>query len=290
MSYIEKPFLQTTLDNNTNRIKLITSKKKLPINFRYTRNQFCSFQKYVDHRPNPFRPLKNSISNTNLFNYPIQKEKYISCYKYIDKSKLHPLITRNDLIKYLKSDSILLRHKTPCNSCSKINEGNYGRNYYSIIKKSFPFIKGNFTGKLNKFYTRYKTPTNSRNQANKLKYKFLENINKEFNNTYNTEEKNISNNQMFKRINSDNTININKNNNKNDVNIKEERKNEKEEEFDINKFIKKNENKESKIISRNASSNYFYRPIIRKRFHKTQIFDHCKPFLVDEFKEYGGYK
>lgn len=27
----------------------------------------------------------------------------------------------------------------------------------------------------------------------------------------------------------------------------------------------------------------------RRRFHKTQIFNNYKPFLVDDFKDYGEY-
>ena len=268
MSYFQKPHFQTSLDNNM--IKYITPKNKSLINFRYTRSQFCPFQKYVDHRPNPYRPLTKSSSSSNLFNHPIEKEKYISCYKFMDKKKLYPLVTRNDLLKYFKRDGTLLLHKIPCHSCNKINQGNYGRNYYSIIKKSFPFIKGNFVGDLNQFFPRYKTPISSRNLTNKIKNKFFQDISNKYNNNYTTEEKNTDKN-TFRKIY--------------DMEQKEERKNEKE-----NEVINKNENRRYIFLSRNASSNYFYRPVIRKSFHKTQIFDHCKPYLVDEFKEYGDYK
>ena len=285
MSYFEKQF-QTSLDNNIT--KRITPKNK-NLTFRKTRylkQQFCPFQKYVDHRPNPYRPLTKSSSNVNLFNHPIQKEKYISCYKFIDRNKLYPLITRNDLSKYFKNDSILLKHKKPCYSCNKINEGNYGRNYYSVFKKSFPFVKGNFCGEIKKFVPRYNTPAHSRNQVNKIKDRFFQEITNKYNNNYTTEDTYRTKN-MFKNIYDMEKKEEQKEEHKEEQ--KEEQKNEKEE-FNLNEFLKKNENKKFNVISRNSTSSYFYRPMTRKRFHKTQIFDNCKPFLVDEFKEYGEYK
>jgi hypothetical protein len=284
MSLAQNAHFQTSLDNNAIKYEIQSMKNRTPLNFRYTNKQFCPFQKFVDHRPNPYRPLSKTNSDVNFFNHPIEKEKYISCYKFVNNRRLYPLVTRSDLAKYLKLDGTLLRHQTPCNSCNKINGGNYGRNYYSLIKKSFPFIKGNFCGNLTKFIPRYNTPSNSRNLTNRFKKKFLRNSHDDYfnsninnkNNNYSTEEKNIRSKSVIKKIY--------------EKNKKEEKKNEEDNDFNLTKFLKNNDNQRFKYLSRNSQSNYFYRPVIRKSFHKTQIFNHAKPFLVDEFKEYGGYK
>lgn len=278
MSSDQNPHFQTMLDNNATKYVIPSMKNRTPLNFRYTNKQFCPFQKFVDHRPYPYRPLSKTNSDVNFFNHPIEREKYISCYKFYNNKRLYPLVSRSDLAKYLRLDGTLLKHQTPCNSCNKINKGNYGRNYYSLIKKSFPFIQGNFTGNLTKFIPRHNTPSNSRNLTNRLKNKFFRNVSEDYCvNNYNTEEKNIGGKNAFKKIY--------------DKNKKEEKKNEeKDDDFNLNKFIKDDETQRFKYLSRNSQSNYFYRPVIRKTFHKTQIFNHAKPFLVDEFKEYGGYK
>lgn len=260
-------YLQNYLQNNNIR-NYMTQKNSGFINFKKIKSQFCPFQRFVDHRPNPYRPVESC--NLNVFNYPTEKEKFVSCYKFIDKRKLHPLITREDLVKYMRQDSAILRHRNPCNSCIKINSGNYGSNYYSIFKKSFPFIKGNFCGNLTKYIPRYNTPINSRNVGQKFKYKFTDNKN------YSTEEKNIKNMNVLTR-----TCNVNQ---------MEERKNDKNDGNKLNELLKKSEGIRLKFLSRNNSINYFYRPMTRRSFHKTQIFNHCKPFLVDEFRAYAENK
>ena len=61
-----------------------------------------------------------------------------------------------------------------------------------------------------------------------------------------------------------------------------------------NEFIKnlryenkvKNENKLSKDICRFYNSCFCFRPKVNKKFHKTQIFNLYKPFLVDDFQEF----
>ena len=45
--------------------------------YRYTKNHFCPFQRYVEHRPNPYRPLSKTNSYLNQFNFPIEKDKFI---------------------------------------------------------------------------------------------------------------------------------------------------------------------------------------------------------------------
>ncbi len=267
-----------------NKIQYLTPRNnsKLNLYLRYTRNQFCPFQRFVDHRPNPYRPSSSTPSSIKKFIYPTDKEKYISCYKFIDKKKLYPLITRQDLSKYFNLDGILLKHNKPCFSCKKINQGNYGKNYYALVKKSFPFIKGNFSGNITKFLPKNITPTSSRNLTNNLRNRFIENIHY----NYNTEDTNAN---AYTFRNAYNKEQKEQKEEQKQEEQKEEGENENKDKDNFVPFSKKDDNPKVKLLIRNNSSSFFNRPIFR-RFHKTQIFNRCKPFLVDEFKEYADYK
>ena len=225
--------------------------KSNSIYFRDTIKQFCPHQRYVDHRPYPYRPFVKP-TNFNYFNSPTEKDSFIPCFKNYPKRELLPLVTRQDLAKYLKNNGKLISHKRPCNSCSRINYGNYGRNYYTIEHKSFPFINGNFTGTnfriINGFSTLYQA-RNDRKRRLPYKIKDYDNnqTNGEFNNEYYENQKNYSENK--------NQSNINRNN-----------------------FYK------TEYFRSGATPNY------KRRFNKTQIFNHYKPFMVDDFKEFADYE
>ena len=237
--------------------RYLTPKNETSYN-RYTKNYFCPFQRYVEHRPNPYRPLSRTNSCKNRFNFPIEKEKFISCYKFMDRRKLYPLITRDDLSKYIKFNTTLFKHKKPCGPCKNINQGNYGQNYYSINKRSFPFVNGNFCGNLVKFTPRINEQnSHSRNNSKKIRYKLIEKMPMDY-----TEDK-------YKSV--QNVKNIFDKTPKNNM---EEMKNEHCEGF--------------QILSRNNSNSYFIRNT-KTGFHKTQIFNNLKPFLVDEYKAFAEY-
>ena len=276
-----KPKYQISTDNGFYKYHL-TSRNKTPMNFRDTSSQFCPHQKFVDHRPYPFRSFLKSTSNFNYFNCPVKSENFIPCYKAMNKRKCLPLITRQDLAKYFKFNGTLLKHIRPCTSCIKINKGNYGRNYSTVNQKRFPFIDGNFVGSGPGIIPRYKTPLNSRNKNNHFRYRLSSSKG-----AYNNEAFTNINNNMSSNTELDNTYNNYMINNK-----KEERKNEEMDKFEeIDDNVGNNETKGLKIISTNFSNNMtFYQPLKRKKFHKTQIFNHYKPYLVDEFKEYAEYK
>ena len=268
---------QTSTENTYYKYH-ITPKNKNPIYFRDTKKQFCPHQKYVDHRPFPYRSIMKSYSNFNCFNSPVKSENSITCYRPINKKQCLPLVTRQDLVKYIKLKGTLLKHLRPCYSCIRINKGNYGRNYSTIPQKRFPFINGNFIGDAPRFIPRYKTPTYSRYSRNitkPIKYKL-------------TKEQENDNNDAFYNTNTD----MNNMYRKYKINDKEESKNEGVDKYsELNEIVKDNENTRFKYISRNNSNNnIFYKPIEKKRFHKTQIFNLYKPYLVDEFKEYAEYK
>ena len=200
----------------------------------------------------------NPPSDFSYFNNPTEKDSFVPCFKNYAKRELNPLVTRQDLAKYLKYNGGLIKHQRPCNSCSRINNGNYGRNYYNINHKSFPFINGNFTGTnfriTNGFNAPYQTG-NNRSQQIRYKIRDYDNYhNNDYNNQYNNE--NINN---------------------------EYDENEKEKKEDIKK--------ENDICSKSKYINYYGATSKYKRtFHKIQIFNHYKPFMVDDFKEFADYE
>ena len=105
--------------------------KTSSVYFRDTIKQFCPHQRFVDHRPYPYRPFVKPPTDFNYFNNPTEKDSFVPCFKNYAKRELNPLVTRQDLSKYLKYNGGLIKHQRPCNSCSRINNGNYGRNYYT---------------------------------------------------------------------------------------------------------------------------------------------------------------
>ena len=231
--------------------------KKNAIYFRDTIKQFCPYQRFVDHRPYPIRSFVTPPIDFNYYNSPTEKDAYISCYKNFPKGDLLPLVTRQDFAKYIKNNGKLIKHQNPCNSCSKINEGNYGRNYYTIDHKSFPFINGNFTGTNFKSFNGFNTSYGGNRR--RIRYKIRDYDNYQTNNEYNNE------------------INNNRNNNEyygNQTN-------------DGNEGFKMDNNANSGTIVNETDSNI---PKIKRRFHKTQIFNRYKPYMIDNFKEYADYE
>ena len=51
----------------------------------------------------------------------------------------------------------------------------------------------------------------------------------------------------------------------------------------------KNEENEKTNVQKNIEINCRNRPKSHRRFNKVQILNRYKPFLVDDFKDYGGY-
>ena len=68
----------------------------------------------------------------------------------------------------------------------------------------------------------------------------------------------------------------------------EECKNERYEECDKCKENANNK-KNVKILSLDNINNIFFQPKKKTNFRKVQIFNHFKPYLVDEFKDFGSY-
>ena len=287
MSYL---FKSNPRIKSSSQRKVQTNNNYYPYNktnsiyFRDTIKQFCPNQRFVDHRPNPHRPLVNPPTDYNYFNYPTERENYTPCYINYQKGEVLPLITREDLKKYLNSNGKLYKHQRPCSTCLKINYGNYGRNYYTVKqKRSFPFVNGNFTG------------TNFRiSSANKTTFpkdiRKIRNKNENYNNKYDTY--NQYNNEYYgnEKYNNENYENENLNNEKlNNKKLNNENlnyKNLNKEKYN-NEIEENNEEKNKNVNDKFINSNYYeFAPNI-SAYHKTQILNNHKPYLVDEFNDYG---
>ena len=132
-----------------------------------------------------------------------------------------------------------------------------------MYQKSFPFINGNFTGNNFRVIHGYNTPYQLRNnRSRELRYKIRDYDNYQTNNEYN------------------NQFNYENNNNN------EHNENEKEIKESCQNIKKENElNKQSKYYNYYGAT-----PKYKRTFHKTQIFNHYKPFMVDDFKEFADYE
>ena len=267
---LTRNFKSSSLNRTEDNIaKNLISKKKISIYSRDKMNKYQPLTKNTEYnKPFPFRSFVDFSSNTNNMNLPTEEEKNSSNYPKPEQSRYFPLITRQDLLKYLKKKGELLKFKKHCVSCEKLREENE-KNYLSTLDQSnLPAITGRSLANKYKIIHRYKTPLNPQNKVSNLKYKFI---------NFNT---NRSNSQMNLLTNSCN------------IHPLEERKNDSTtiEECDKSNDIPNLGNDSLNVVSRNYTKRFFYKPKIRINFRKTQIFNNFKPYLVDEFHDYGAYE
>jgi hypothetical protein len=261
---------KTSLGNQTvdNISNYLIPKKKISIYSKDKINKYQLPKKILEYKPFPFRSFIDFSSNPNSLNYPTENEKNFPYNPNPEKSR-NFLMTRQDFIKYLKKKSDLLKFKKHCISCEKLREENE-KNYLSTIEqRNLPSITGRSFGNKYTIIQRFKTPVNApRNKVSNLKYKLIN----------------------FKTNRSNSGINLL--NTSNSVNLKEERKNDSTVDEDSDKLneILKPTNESVNVVSRNYNKRIFFKPKIRTNFRKTQIFNHYKPYLVDEFKDYGMYE
>ena len=229
-------------------------KKKISILTQDKTNYYHPSKIYLDKRSFPYRSFIGIASNMNHQN---EKEKNAPYYHNCEKNRPLPLVTRQDLIKYLKQNKKLIKRKRFCISCEKINEENSKNEYLTIETKNFPVINGRAFGNKFKIVHNHKTISNPRNQERCLKNKLI---------ICKTDDKNKMINILH---------------NSSDISQIEERKNERKEKYDKLNEVDKNNNERLKQISANNTKTVFNFPKQRTNFHKIQIFNHCKPFLVD---------
>lgn len=244
--------------------KNIIPKKKISIFAPDKTTYYNPPQKNLDKRLFPYRSFNGFSSNCNHINQPNENEKNVY-YHHVETNRLKPLVTRQDLLKYLRQSGKLIKRKRYCISCERIKEENSKNNFSTIEQNNLPVITGRSFGNKFKIIHRYKTPSNSRNQASNLKYKCID---------CNNEDKS----KMIKILKSSC-----------DIPSIEEEKNGRYDNCDKLNEVTKDNNEKLKLVSVNNTKRVFYVPKKRTNFHKIQIFNHYKPYLVDEFKDFGDY-
>ena len=238
-------------------------------------------QNYNNYGTNQYK-LNTFYKSSTPFNYIINKHDKDGLLVYYNggpRKQFHPLLTKDNLNQILKNRrSISTRYKRPCGCYSNYNitkysqeyiYPNYERNEHFYKSNNLPYIGDNDNSRyINQ--SRFISPQiANRKITNKLK------DDDNYNNSkyrINTETNNYKNNKILQSEKNEEIENENK------AEAHEEKIEEKKEE------IKDEEKEKNK-----KSFNYFnLKP--RRRFHKIQIFNNCKPFLVDDFKDYGYYE
>ena len=261
--------------NNTNLSSFIDKNKKKSYNLNYNN---C--------RPNSYKSntfLKSSAP-FKYYNNIKDKNSLVVYYNGGPRKQFRPLITRENLSQFLKNRSTSLRFKRPC--------GCYSNFYVSKYRQEYEYPYYDRKENYNTFYKESKLPNISDNDNmrysngfispqmpsrtnGKITYKLKGNLDEDkF--RVNTESNNFTNNNA-----KENQEQIEKKEEVNEAKFEEQKEQKEqieEKPNDIN--IEKNHKTKYNIFN--------IRP--RRRFHKVQIFNNCKPFLVDEFKDYGYYE
>ena len=229
---------------------------KKPINIFRESSNLPRIKKIVFRTPNIYRSFINSSAPFNYYKNPSDKNSYFICYNGGPKKKVR--VSRN---------------------LNNLNRGSV----YEINRRQYGFYSKNNIPKLNRSLSQYEN-----DRHNNLNFQ---------NNQYNRQNNNYFNRTGFQynrhispapnRVNFNGYITHKPFMNKNGKMIYSYNKNE----FNKNSRYNNNEiddNDERNTMGRNrlTSSYSNIHSIFNKSFHKTQIFNRCKPFLVDEFQEF----
>ena len=148
---VKSPF-ENRKENNL--IKNFALRKKIPTYLGETTIQFYPQNKYVKNNPYPYSSFMKYIRSTQQ----TENEKFTSFYNKFDKTKLFPLVSRQNLIKFIKQKG-------------------------SPQQRSLPAISGRSFGKKLKVINKYKIPTLTRNQSSDIRHRII---------NFNTDDKNRS--------------------------------------------------------------------------------------------------
>ena len=205
----------------------------------------------------PFNHYNNMNNKNNLF----------VSYNGGTQTQFCPLITNANLSQFFKTRSRSLKFRRPCGCYSNFNISKYTpcRDYPTFERKE----------QYNTNYQMDKLPiieNENMRYSNGFKAPQIKNNGKtiyRLKNNYNDNDNYGLNNEVNKDINKNEEI---KNNNANQMN-NEAKEEKRDDEYYGNRY----------------QFNYFNtKP--RRRFHKVQIFNNYKPFLVDDFNEYADYE
>ena len=238
---------------------------------------------YNNYMPNSYKytTFMKSSAPFNYYNNMNDRNGLLVCYNGGPRKEFRPIITRDNLAQILRNRSNSFKYRKPCGCysnfyCSKYTpeyeypnyerRDNYNTYHRENKETNLPYIYDNENLRHSHDFM---SPQMGLRKNEKITYKLKGNLD---------EEKN--------RINTDSNAcecNQNKNPEIEEQEKKEEIHEEKKEEIN-------EEEKKEKIENNNRKNLNCFNLRPRRRFHKVQIFNNCKPFLVDDFKEYGYYE
>ena len=257
------------------------------VNYSSLRDKIKLKNKIYNSNYNAYIP--NTYNNTtffrskapfNYYNNVNDRNDLMICYNGGPKKQYNTLTTRDNISQYLKNRSKTLKYKRPCGCYSKYYSTKYrheydypnferSRQYNTLYKQNNLNYLPNISGNDNLRYSYDFMTPRTENKKN-ITYKLKGNSDNG-NNRLNTDINNYEPHQNLETENQEQNVK------------KEEIVEENHEEIKPALINEKEKNRNKKKL------NYFnLRP--RRRFHKIQIFNNYKPFLVDDFKEYGYYE
>ena len=206
------------------------------------------------NKPNMHRSFINSSETFNYYKNPANKNTFVVNYNGGPQKQFQSFIKKDDSKINAKGKQFIYRNDKPSGDLSKY--------YMPKLSRSLScndFFKNNHMNMKNNYYNNYKN----------------ENL-APINNGFRTFKKFISPNHF--RMSKDGKIILTL------KKFREEKNHEDNNNFRYDNY----ENIEKNDKGRNTfySSFYGFRPRFFNIFHKTQIFNRCKPFLVDEFQEF----
>ena len=243
-------------NNLTTQYKgLLNSSIKLKSNINKYQN-LLNKKKYILGRPNLYRSFISSSAPFNYYKNPADKSSYLISYNGGPQNQVFSLMNREDSkqVFFRNNKEMLFKRVKSC-GCP--------------TRQCMPQLPRNLSYLNNKMDNNNKTPFNFEKIQN-LPQQPLSRNKPCFNGFRTAKTLRRSNDgkiiYTLKKFNEEN----------NDFNKLKYEDNKGDEIFDKKKILLHNK----------YSSIYSFRPRINKIFHRTQIFDHCKPFLVDEFQEF----
>ena len=223
-----------------------------------TKNAFRNFQnlrqknKFIFYRPNLYRSFIYSSAPFNYYKNPVDKNSFLVCFNGGPQKLIKSFVKRQDLNQENNNNKEpIYKSIKPCGCLSK-----------HIISRNLSCDNFRYDNNMNSNKNQYSTF----NKITNLPKNPLSRNKRAFSG--------LLTSKSYRRSNDGKHIYLLKkyiegNNN-------EEHKNEGNYE----------ENNMDNINRYGYSACYGFRPKMNKRFHRTQIFDHCKPFLCDEFQEF----
>ena len=233
-------------------------KKSKNNNFRNNYNLLSKKKKYnfIFQRPNIYRSFINASAPFNYSKNPYDKNRYLICFNGGPQKQINSILKREDLDPEYNNEEIVYRNLKQYGFTTNVPIPKLKRNLsHDNFKNKNLNINKNQFNTFNKINYLPKTPL-SRNTKNICGFLTSRNLRK-------SKDGKII--YTLKKYVDENNYGFNKN---------------------IRYEDKKNDEKNTEMRNIFNFSIYGFRPNMNKRFHKTQIFDHCKPYLTDEFQEF----